>query len=100
MFAGRQHATTGKADERARILVFEVVEFGVFAVLTRFGLIDKTVVVINHPAINLAGVDGFHHGAVAFIGNEIRFHRLQPFQRGFFAFKRQHCAHDGLEIRA
>ena len=80
--------------------MFEVVELGVFAVFARFGLIDKTVVVIDHAAIDLAGIDRFHHGAVAFIGHEIGFHRLEPFQRGLLAFQRQHCAHDGLEIRA
>ena len=80
--------------------MFEVVKLGVFAVFTGFGLIDKTVVVINHAAINLTGIDRFHHGAIAFIGNEIGFHRLEPFQRGLFAFQRQHRAHDGLEIRA
>jgi hypothetical protein len=63
------------------------VELGVFAVFTGFGLIDKAVVVINHPAINLTGIDRFHHGAVAFIGHEVGFHRLEPFQGGLLALQ-------------
>ena len=80
--------------------MFEIVELGIFAVFTRFGLIDKTVVVIDHAAINLARVDRFHHGAVTFVSNEIGFHRLEPVQRGLLALQRQHCANDRLEIRA
>jgi hypothetical protein len=36
MFAGGQHAAAGNADEGARILVFEVIQLGVFAVLAGF----------------------------------------------------------------
>ena len=100
MLAGRQHATAGEAHKRARVLVLKVVELGVFAVFTGFGLIDKAVVVVNHPAINLTRIDRFHHGAVAFIGHEVGFHRLEPFQGGLLALQGQHRAHDSLEIRA
>ncbi|MNI88465.1 hypothetical protein D3C73_1457680 [compost metagenome] len=53
---------------------------------------------VDDTAVDLAGIDRFHDGTVAFISGEVGFHRFQPFQRGFFAFQLQQCADNGLEI--
>ena len=57
MLAGGQYTGAGDAHKGAWILVFEVVQLGVFAVFAGLGLVDKAVVVINNAAVDLAGVD-------------------------------------------
>ena len=52
MLAGSQHAAAGDADERARILMFEVVQLDVVAVFAGFSAIHERVVVIDHAAID------------------------------------------------
>ena len=100
MLAGSQHAAAGDADERARILMFEVVQLDVVAVFAGFSAIHERVVVIDHAAIDTAGIDRFHHRAVALIGGEVGFHRFQPLQRRFLAFQLQQRADDRTEIGA
>jgi hypothetical protein len=43
--------------------VFEVVQFGVLAVFASLGLVDEAVIVIDHAAVHLAGVDGLEYRA-------------------------------------
>ena len=49
MLAGSQHAAAGDADERARILMFEVVQLDVVAVFAGFSAIHERVVVMITP---------------------------------------------------
>ena len=48
------------ADEGARILVPEIVQRDIVAVLAGLGLIAEVVVVVDHGALDLAGIDGLH----------------------------------------
>ncbi|MNN43763.1 hypothetical protein D3C81_1580170 [compost metagenome] len=56
------------------------------------------VVVVDHAAVDLPGIDGFHYRTVAAIGGEVGFHPLEPCQCGRFALEFQHGADNGLEI--
>ena len=59
MLAGSQHAAAGDADERARILMFEVVQLDVVAVFAGFSAIHERVVVIDHAAIDRPALTAF-----------------------------------------
>ncbi|MNE56348.1 hypothetical protein D3C80_1512490 [compost metagenome] len=98
VFAGRQHAATGDADKRARVFVLEVVQGGVLAVLAGLGLIDVSVIVIDHAAVDLPGIHRFEHRTVAAVRGEIGFHRLEPVECGGFAFLFEHGGDDRLEV--
>src|SRR5437868_12509215 len=41
------------------------------AVLAGLGLIDEAVIVIDHAAVDLTGIDRLEHGAVAPVGGEV-----------------------------
>ncbi len=98
MFAGSQYPGAGDAHKRARVLVLEIVQLGVLAVFAGLGLVDEAVVVVDHAAVDLAGVDGLEHGAVATVDGRIGFHRLEPVEGGGFALEFQHRGDDGLEV--
>ncbi|MNI59710.1 hypothetical protein D3C73_1148860 [compost metagenome] len=100
MLARRQDAATGNTHERARVLVLEVVQGGVLAVFARLGLITKTVVVVDHTAVDLPGIHRFEHRTVTPVRGKVGFHAFEPFQRGRFALEFQHRCDDGLEVRA
>ena len=58
----------GHAHERTRILVLEVVELDVLAVLAGLGLVTEPVVVVDDAGRDLAGVDRLHDRRVALVG--------------------------------
>ena len=53
---------------------------------------------VDHPAVDLPGVDRFHHRAIAFVSDKVGFHRLQPVESRLLTLQRQHRADDSLEI--
>ena len=65
VLARGQHAAAGNADEGAGILVAEVVQGGVVAVLAGLRLIAEPVIVVDHSTVDFAGIDGLHGNAVA-----------------------------------
>src|SRR5690606_9660155 len=76
VLAGSEHAGAGNADERARILVAEVVQRDVVAVLAGLRLIAEVVVVIDDRASDFTDIDALHRSAVATIGDRVFLHRL------------------------
>ena len=84
---GLEHAAAGDGDERARVLVLEVVRRDVLGVLAGLGLVAVVVVVVDQGGVHLAGVDGLHGRAVALVGLGVLLHALEPFLRGGLALE-------------
>ena len=58
--------------------LLEIVQRDVLAVLAGLRLIAEVVIVVDHGAFDLAGIDRLHGGAVAPVGGDVLLHRLQP----------------------
>ena len=99
LLAGLEHAAAGQADERAGILVLEVVQRRIAAALFGFGLIAEPVVVVDDAAVDLAGVDGLHGGDVVVVDLRVGLHAGQPLRGGLLALQLQQGGDDGLEVR-
>ncbi|MNY29614.1 hypothetical protein D3C86_1636660 [compost metagenome] len=100
MCAGRQDAATGQADKGTGILVLEVVQGGVLAVFTGLGLVAEAVIVVDHAAVDLAGIDRLEHGTVAPVRGKVAFHPFQPLEGRGFTLECQHGGDDRLEVGA
>ena len=101
MLARRQHAAARDADERARVLVAEVVQRRIVAVLAGLGLIAEVVVVVDDGAVEFhARVHGLQRRAVAPKGGGVLLHGLEPGRGRGLALELQQRADDGLEVRA
>ena len=100
VLARLQDAATRDADERPRVLLLEVVQRDVLAVLLGLGLIAEPVVVIDHATGDLTGIDRLHDGRVALVGGEVRLHAGQPRLGGRLALQRQQRTDDRLEVGA
>ena len=59
LVGGGEHAGAGDADERARVLVAEVVQPGVVADEAVLGLVAVPVVVVRDPDVDLASSTAF-----------------------------------------
>ncbi|MNF92341.1 hypothetical protein D3C84_749820 [compost metagenome] len=55
---------------------------------------------VDHAAVDLAGIDRLEHGAVAPVRGEVAFHPFQPLQGRGFTLERQHGGNDRLEVGA
>src|SRR4029079_1846194 len=98
VLAGLEHTGAGDAEEGAGVLVAEVHLRHVLAVGTGLALVLEPVVVVDHAARDLAGVDRLQDGAVALVDLRVLLQPLEPGFGGSLTLEREHRAHDGLEV--